>query len=377
MKKNKKLLVVIIGITVAIVGVVVYNKLCFVDNSDEDRIRVGAILPLTGEFADEGQKARWAIEMAMQDMTNDTSCAKISCFFEDGKFTGKDSVAAYQRLKTQKVDAVIAFGTPCASVTRSMAKKDGIPLIAIDGTAGGDTTNPWLFICVHSVRSVGEALATYVSDSSFGRIAVVYMQGESGESFFDGFISRKLFTLVATESYPYGASETQDVVSKILAKKPDTICVFGYGHSYVSLLNRILESGFSGRIVTDMNIESVSDKIKDRGCGISYISLAYGTASNNNASKLFIKRMQNIHKIQPSLFSAFAYEAVMMMRMPSTGQRIKTETIRQHLLTYENKNSLVGYLKYTANRDLVLPFCVYQLGHAGNVVYVDEIANGD
>lgn len=371
--KNKKLLIALgIVVVLAIVGIGIYMN--HQQTADDNVIRIGAILPLSGELAEEGQKALYAIRMAEQHVNSDAEKTPVRIFIEDGKFTGKDSAAAFQKLAMQGIDAVISFGTPCTGAIRDSVRKAQIPMMALDGTAVKDKDNPWSFICIHSVRQVGVAMSRYVGKvAGNGRVAVLFMKDSSGDEFCEGFQSVWSGAEPIIESYAHDSVETKSIVTKVLSDTPSAVCVFGYGIGYVSVLNGLLDAGGKIPLITDMNITSALGKLRNGGKGIQFISLNFGMASPNEASHRFITEMKSLCGLTPTVFSAFAHEAVNMLAVERNIKRPYPPALKEHLERLRNFPSVIGELSYDANRELLVSFNIYQLSEDGAEVFVAPV----
>lgn len=369
MNKKTSLILAFLLLIFAIVAVSIH--LGQVRSGSSDELRIGAILPLSGEFAEEGQKALCAIRMAEDRNNADAGKKPMRVLVEDGKFTGKDSASAFQKLSLQKLDAVISFGTPCTGAIRDMVRRAEIPMMALDGTASEDKDNPWSFICIHSVRQVGEAMARYAGQFiENAPVAVLYMKDSSGDEFLRGFRSAWQGTAFTVESYGHDATDTKSIVSKTLEQQPGLVCVFGYGIGYVSVLNSLLDAGFGKPILTDMNITSALGKLKDNGRGIQFVSLDYGPASPNESSHRFISDMESRCGLTPSVFSAFAYEAVNMLALDSGTMPPYPLVLKNRLDNLQDFPSVVGRLSYDGNRELIIPFNIYRLTDDGAEEFV-------
>lgn len=370
-KKTSILLVLLLLIVVIVVGAIRFGR---PQTSPAEEMCIGAILPLSGEFAEEGQKALCAIRMAEERINADAGKKHIRVLVEDGKFTGKDSASAFQKLSMQKLDAVVSFGTPCTGAIRDMVRRAEIPMMALDGTASEDKDNPWSFICIHSVRQVGEAMARYAGQlSGNAPVAVLYMKDSSGDEFLRGFRSAWQGPAFTEESYGHDATDTKSIVSKTLEQQPGLVCVFGYGIGYVSVLNNILDAGFGKPILTDMNITSALGKLKDNGRGIQFVSLDYGPASPNEASHKFISDMESRCGLTPSVFSAFAFEAVNMLALDSGTEPPYPLVLKNRLDNLRDFPSVVGRLSYDGNRELIIPFNIYRLADDGAEEFVNSL----
>ena len=92
--------------------------------------KVGIITPLTGSVASMGVAFRRGFELFQQD---NSSCVSQSLLiFEDGRYDGKATTSAYQKLTSvDKVDLTIVWGNTPSGVCAPLAERKGAPLIAV------------------------------------------------------------------------------------------------------------------------------------------------------------------------------------------------------------------------------------------------------
>lgn len=362
MKKNQKLLVTI-GVAIVVVAVAIVVCCNKSGSIVSNEVLIGAILPLTGDFAFEGEKAAKAIMLAEAEINNSSSNKHVKVLLEDGKFTSKDSLFAYNRLMMKRVDGIISFGTPCTGAIKSKVAQDKIPMMAIDGTIGVPQSSPWIFRCLQTTVSVGNAVAAYLnSTSAIRNCALFYMQGDSGDDFAKGVKGVYTGKILGEELFSYDSKDSRASIQKLISLNSDCICVFGYGMGYSTALNQLIELGYRGLVVTDMNVTSILDKLRNNGDGIKYVSLDFGNASENEKSKDFIKRLGEQYNCEPTSFSAFAYEAVRLMSVPvgQTNNDIRN-SISRNILGTREYYSVVGVITYQNDGELSIPFSLYSI----------------
>ena len=360
MRKNKLLIAIGAAVLIGIVSLLAYRAQN--QRASDGAIRIGVILPLTGDLSVEGEKSLAAVKLAAAEVNSVPTQEKIKLIVEDGKFTKKDSLSAFNRMRMSGVDAIVAFGTPCTLALQDQVTRAEIPMLAIDGTDGLSASSPWIFSCLQSMTQIGAAAGEYLStDSKVQKVSLVVMNGDSGLSFAKGFKEKCGTKIVCEETFPPDAQDVRSIVQKAIFSGPDAVCVFGYGAGYLSMLNQLQEARFGGVILTDVNVTSVLDKIKNNGSGIKYVSLNFGPESTNQKSKDFIDKIKTDYGIEPSLFAAFAYEGVKMLAMTASEDRSDPETLRKHLQELRQYDSVVGIISYNENRELDLTFNVFTI----------------
>ncbi|MCK4458341.1 MAG: ABC transporter substrate-binding protein [Methanosarcinales archaeon] len=108
-----------------LIGVVLFLAViagaCLQD-TQPDEIRIGAILPLTGEAAEYGEDAKLGIDLAVEEINaaGGINGKRIQVVYEDSQATPSQGVSAIQKLTT--VDKVpVIIGAMASSVTLAIA----------------------------------------------------------------------------------------------------------------------------------------------------------------------------------------------------------------------------------------------------------------
>lgn len=342
------------------------------NTGDGSVIRIGAVLPLTGAFAFEGQKAAAAIKLAADEINASSQGGpKVKLLLEDGKFTVKDSISAYRKLAEANPQGVITFGTPTTAAIKDILKPGEI-MMAIDGTRGVPQSSEMVFRCLQPTSHVAIAMVKLLEREKIKNVSVAYMDGDSGRDFIDAFSKAFSGKINAAETFAFDSQDVRAAISKLTKHRNDAICVFGYGMGYATTLNQLIESGFKGRIITDLNVTSISGNLKNNGLGIRYVSLVFGNDSRNELSKSFIKKLEKRYSTTPTAFSAFAYEAARMLAL-AFGENRSAEGAKSFLLNLKQYGSVVGNISYDKDGELCLPFSVYEISGPNKFTYLYDL----
>jgi branched-chain amino acid transport system substrate-binding protein len=94
-------------------------------------LKVGVIVPLTGENTTFGTSTRNGILMAYDSLPQ-AERDRIQLFFEDDAFNPKQAISAFQKLRAaQKIEALINGGSQSALAMAGLADENQIPFLAI------------------------------------------------------------------------------------------------------------------------------------------------------------------------------------------------------------------------------------------------------
>ncbi len=110
----------------ALVIVCFCTQLCVA--SDEESVKVGMVLPLSGPLAEMGAGVRRGVELYLADNPK----APLSFVFEDNKYDGKSTVTALHALRANKdVKFVVVWGNAPCGAAAPVAEQQKLPMLAI------------------------------------------------------------------------------------------------------------------------------------------------------------------------------------------------------------------------------------------------------
>lgn len=93
-------------------------------------VKIGVITSLTGKFAENGNNAKAALELAREDVGSDG--LDFELIFEDyGYEAAKAALAANKLINVDKADALISWSSMAGNVTAPIAERNGIVNFAI------------------------------------------------------------------------------------------------------------------------------------------------------------------------------------------------------------------------------------------------------
>lgn len=100
----------------------------FAAHAETTELRVGISVPLSGGVAAMGQAFRKGIQLFQTDYPH----SKLQFRFEDNRYDGKDSVAAFRKLhEVDRSDVVIVWGNMPSDTCAPVAEANRLPMIAI------------------------------------------------------------------------------------------------------------------------------------------------------------------------------------------------------------------------------------------------------
>lgn len=224
-----------------------------------DSVRLGAILPLTGATAQNGNNSRKGIELAVERINADGGIksmggAKIELDVADATSDPARAASAATQFLTKGQPPLAIVGAYASGLTVTVARVTERRKVPILTTSFSDELTSqgykFLFQLPAPASKVGRAQMDYATEiakqsgSEIKRAAIVYANNAYGESQAKGLRAQADelgINVVLYEGYSPTISDATPVARKVLGSKPDAIFAISYVTDGV-LLMRALRS---------------------------------------------------------------------------------------------------------------------------------------
>ena len=188
--------------------------------SQAGTIKIGAILPLTGDSAAWGEQGKYGIEIAVEEINykGGINGKKLEVVYEDSQAIPKNAVTSIQKLiNVDKVSAVI--GDIVSSTTLAMApiaEKSQTVLIAISASAPAITNaGEYIYRVWPSDLLEGSVLAEFVAKNKYKRVCILHIQTDYGTGLRDAFkktLEQKGGEIILTQGYKQDETDFKAVI---------------------------------------------------------------------------------------------------------------------------------------------------------------------
>jgi len=228
---------------------------------EEEAVKVGIIIPLSGPSADSGQQMRNGYLTALKEIEDDgwiLGGRKIELIFEDGKGDPATSVAALEKLVTRDNTEII-LGTISSTVDVALAEPMSRyePIFGCTGGASVSVENafgdakwffhyhPWEY---DNVRSLGEAL---IEVGGPGKIVLAHEDGIFGTSnigMIEDILVPQGFELVKTLPFKSGSADLSSVLTQAKNIEHDYFIWIGYPADATTIATQMKEVDYSPKL---------------------------------------------------------------------------------------------------------------------------------
>lgn len=227
------------------------------ENVEVESVKLGAILPLTGATAQNGNNSRKGIELAVETINSNGGIsslggAEIELEVQDATSDPARAASAATQLLASGEPPLALVGAYASSLTTTVARvaeRQQIPLLTT--SFSDDLTEQdykYLFRLPPPASEIGRAQMTYASDiaesagETIERATIVYANNAYGESQAVGLKAQAEemgIEVVLNEGYAPTITNAGPVAEKILASDPDVIFAVSYVNDGVLLMRAL------------------------------------------------------------------------------------------------------------------------------------------
>jgi branched-chain amino acid transport system substrate-binding protein len=268
----------------------------------QDKVVIGAILPLSGPIAFYGADEQTAIDLALEDVGG-----KVQVVYEDSAGDNSKAVAAFQKLSNVDNAKIVITATSWISNTVYSPAIDAGLLQAIIASAAFKRTREDRAVrLTQDVTDEVPYLLEYLEP--FNRVAVAYLDNDYGKAWVDELRKALGDKLVAAESHAVGEVDVSAQITKIKAADPDILILVTSGRLGGLHARKAREQGITAQLAGTRPIEN-PELLQEKAAveGLVY------TYPDYDVDHPFIARYVAKYGKHPTVFSVEAYDTIVLL----------------------------------------------------------------
>ncbi len=362
----------IVGILVLVVGAFLVIKFAGQEKKEEENvIKIGAILPLTGAGSEFAQYIKEGIDLAIVEVNN-SSKTKFFVKYEDSKTQPKEGVASYQK--------IIATDDPLFTIVALSSVAKAIAPIAIENkkqlvltaVAIPNVTNGKNIIRIYpEANGMAGVMAKYNAENLKAKTsAVIYLNDDFGRASLEVYkneFSKYGGTLLMNEPYEMQQTDFKTLLLKLrsLPSTPDVIYLSGYGPAYASIVKQLREANVKSTITADMTMGLPNTL---RVCGSASEGVVFVDGKMNSG---FIEKFNNKYSKEPTSYSGYSYDIIKMAVAAIGIEPPLQKVFSESLIDLGDYNGAMGKIKIEANGESNLEFAVKKITN-GKIIFITQ-----
>ncbi len=285
----------------------------------DQKVVVGAVLPLSGEFAIYGEPIRKGIELAYEEIQKQKDYPfTLDLQVEDSQGDPARAAELLGKLYDEGAPAVIGGVTTQEALAMvEVADKHDRVLLSPSASSprlSGISTN---FFRVFPSDFLEGTKMGHFATQTMGVKTVVIIAAESQyakgiQQVFKAEAERDGAKVLDVIEYPRNTSDLGGVIDRVMTLSPDAVYLADYADGLVTLIKGLKARGYKGQILTTSSI-ATPDTVEKAGSaaeGVLFTQSNYDVSSDDPLIQGFVKAFQAKFGKNPDLYAAHGYDAM-------------------------------------------------------------------
>ena len=342
-------------------------------NTEDEVIKIGAILPLTGKIAQYAEEARRGIEMALEEKE-----LNIEVIYEDSKSDAKEGISAYQRLKISGLSALITGASPISLAISPLANQDEILQMGVFSSVSEYTSpNDFTFRVTARSEVENKKIAGWAINQGYKKFALLYTNSDWGKSHYD-FIKPELERLggeiIIEENFLVEDNDFRTQLTKIKNKNIEAIFLIARSQNAGIILKRAKELGLQKQFFGVRAVESqeLLDIAGEAAEGITY-PYSFNPASDNQQVRDFVSKYKKQYNETPTAYVAEGYDAtnLLIKSIKNCGED-NSQCMKNDLLNTKDYPGILGYMTFDENGDVSFNYFIKTVKNGEFIPYIEN-----
>lgn len=296
--------------------------------TDEGSVRIGTILPFTGNLDAYGGGMQAAVDLAVEDVNEAGGIlgSEVEVSHKDSETDATASSQRYEELVNEEgvVGFVGAAGSGQSVPLAENVADDGVTQVS------PASTTPVLADLGYSEEDVKYFARTAPNDGQqgivMGRIlndgdyigadtaAFLYINNPYGEGLAEAAESDFDGETVASVGYNPDTTDYTSTLDRVFADDPDAVGFVGYPDNGVSIIEQWNDGGYGGEWVLSEGLQSQEEFLDPLGDIVEGMYITVPESASAGGSETFEQKM-NDAGTDPTAFSHHSYDATILMAL--------------------------------------------------------------
>jgi branched-chain amino acid transport system substrate-binding protein len=290
----------------------------------QETVKIGFILPMTGQQQSTGKQIAAAAKLFMQQNGDTVAGKKVELIIkDDGAVPDNTKRLAQELLVNDKVAFLAGFGvTPAALAVAPLATEAKVPeVVTAAGTSIITEKSPYIVRTSFTLAQGSVPMADWAAKNGIKKVVTMvsdYAPGHDAEKSFTAEFTKNGGQVVDAISFPLANPDFAPFLQKAGDDKPDAIFVFvpsGQGGIFVK---QFLERGLDKAGIKIIGPGDVTDDDLLNGMGDAVIGTVtahfYSADHNSPTNKAFVAAFEKANGgMRPNFMAVSGYDGMHLM----------------------------------------------------------------
>jgi branched-chain amino acid transport system substrate-binding protein len=286
----------------------------------EDTIKIGLILPLTGQQASTGKQIKAAVELYMKQNGTHVAGKMIDLIVkDDGAVPDNTKRIAQELIVNDKVNVIAGFGiTPTALAVAPLASEAKvIELVMAAGTSIITERSPYIVRTSFTLAQSTVPMADWAVKNGVKKVVSMvsdYAPGHDAEKSFNDRFKQAGGEVIESIRFPLANPDFAPFLQRAADAKPDAIFVFvpsGQGGTFVK---QYIERGLDKAGIKIIGPGDVTDDDLLNGMGDQVIGTVtahfYSADHPSQSNKAYVAAFKAANNFRPNFMSVGGYDGM-------------------------------------------------------------------
>jgi branched-chain amino acid transport system substrate-binding protein len=308
--------------------------------SAQDSVKIGLILPMTGQQASTGKQIDAAVKLYQAQKGTTVAGRKIEVILKDDTSVPDVTKRLAQELVVNDKVAVLAgFGiTPSAMATAPIASQAKVPeVVMAAGTSSITEASPFVVRTSFTLAQSSVPMAEWAAKNGIKKVVTLvsdYGPGIDAEKSFSDKFKADGGTIVENLRIPMRSPDFAPVLQKVADAKPDALFVFVPSGTGAQFVKQFVERGLDTSGVKLIATGDVTDDDQLNGMGDAVVGVInshnYSAAHPSAANKAYVEAFKKANGgLRPNFMSVggwdgmhLIYEALKKTNGDANGEKL-------------------------------------------------------
>jgi len=289
--------------------------------ADTGPIKIGLILPMTGQSASTGRQIDAAVKLWVAQNGDKVAGRKVEVILkDDGAVPDTTKRLAQELIVNDKVSVIAGFGiTPTALATAPLGTQSKTPMVVMAAATSSITeASPFFIRTSFTLPQVTTPIADWAAKNKIKKVITLvadYGPGFDAEKFFDSQFRLNGGQVLEKLRTPLRAPDFAPVLQKVVDLKPDALFVFLPSGQGAAFMKQFAERGLdkSGiRLISTGDVTD-DDQLNDMGdVALGVVNSHHYSAAHPSAvNKKFVEAFQAANKgMRPNFMAVGGYDGM-------------------------------------------------------------------
>ncbi len=290
-------------------------------SAQDNKFRIGLILPMTGPFASTGKQIEAAVRLYMAQNGDSVGGKKVELILKDDAGTPDTTKRIAQELVVNdKVNVLAGFGlTPLALATAPIATQSKTPLVVMAAATSSITqASEYIVRTSFTLPQAAVSMADWAPKNGIKKVVTLvtdYGPGIDAEKFFK---DRLLFNggqVLDNLRVPLRNPDFAPFLQKVRDAKPDAVFAFVPSGAGAALMKQFAERGLDKAGIKLIGTGDVTDDDILNGMGDVAVGVVtahhYSTAHPSALNKKFVEAFTKANNgLRPNFMAVGGYDGM-------------------------------------------------------------------